>query len=47
MDLQVSHAARSRLCLAEGGHWLDEEAATVNGHGVTFSVWSALPRPIS
>ena len=24
--------------LAEGGHWLDKEAATVNGNGVTFSV---------
>jgi hypothetical protein len=45
MDLQVSHAARSRLCLAEGGHWLDEEAATVNGHGVTFFVWSHFPGP--
>ena len=38
IDLQVSHAARSRLWLAEGGHWSDEEAATVNGHGVTHIV---------
>jgi hypothetical protein len=24
--------------LAEGGHWFDDEAATVNGQGATFSV---------
>ena len=24
--------------LAEGGRWFDDEAATVNGHGATFSV---------
>lgn len=44
MDLQVSQAERSRLCLAKG-HWLDEEAATVNGHGVTYSVSSHFPGP--
>jgi hypothetical protein len=38
MDLQVSHVARARLCLVERSHWSDEEAATVNGHGATFSV---------
>ena len=43
MNLQVSHAARSRLCLSEDGHWLDEEAATVNGHGGAFSVRSHFP----
>jgi len=45
MNLQVSHPARSRLCLADGGHWLGEEAATVYGHRVTFSVRSHFPGP--
>jgi hypothetical protein len=45
MNLQVSHPARSRLCLADGGHWLDEAAATVYGHRVTFSVRSHFPGP--
>ena len=31
MDLQVSHAARYGYAWLEGGHWLDEETATVNG----------------